>query len=60
MIGFYFQSTVGEAITRNKSRTGKELIPVAGIGGTFKRFQVPGFEEGFQLIYTLFEELWID
>src|SRR5438128_10159526 len=34
VIGYYFHSTLGEAITRNKSRTGKEIIPIAGIGET--------------------------
>ena len=52
-VGYFFQSTVGEAITRNKNRTGKELIPPAGIGGTFKRFQPPTFAEGFDQLYRV-------
>lgn len=51
--GYYFEATVGEAITRNKNRTGKELVPPAGIGGTFKRLQVPAFEEGFYELYKV-------
>lgn len=51
--GFYFQSTLGEAITRNKNRTGKELVPPAGIGGTFKRLQVPVFGEGFDELFKV-------
>lgn len=53
VIGYYFQSTVGEAITRNKLRIGKEKVPPAGIGGTFKRLEVPTFEEGFDKIYKV-------
>ena len=51
--GFYFQSTVGKAITRNKNRTGKEFVPPVGIGGTYKRLQVPAFEEGFDELFKI-------
>jgi len=53
VIGFYFQSTVGEAIARNKNRTGKEFVPPAGIGGTYKRLQAPAFDEGFDELFTV-------
>lgn len=53
VIGYYFHSTLGEAITRNKNRTGKEVIPIAGIAGTLKRLQVPEFEEGFDMLYKV-------
>ncbi len=53
IIGYYFDTTLGEAITRNKNRTGRELVPIAGIGGTFKRFEAPGFEEGFDELYKV-------
>jgi hypothetical protein len=42
---------VGEAITRNKSRLGKEQVPPAGIGGTFKKLEPPDYEEGFHEIF---------
>lgn len=51
--GYYFEATLGEAITRNKNRIGKEIIPPAAIGGTFKRLQVPAFEEGFNELYKV-------
>jgi predicted kinase len=53
VIGYFFQSSVEEAITRNKKRTGKEVVPAAGIGGTFKRLQIPTFEEGFDELYKV-------
>ena len=51
--GYFFESTVGQAITRNKQRTGKELVPPAGIGGTFKRLQIPAYIEGFDEIFKV-------
>ena len=39
------------ALTRNSCREGKERIPKKGILGTHKRLQVPGLEEGFDLLY---------
>ena len=51
--GFYFETTVGQAITRNKNRTGKEDVPAAGIGGTYKRLQEPEFAEGFDELFIV-------
>jgi predicted kinase len=53
VIAYYFISTIGEAITRNKNRTGKEFVPAAGIGGTFLRLQPPEFSEGFDEIFEV-------
>lgn len=53
VIGYYFHSTFGEVIMRNKNRTEKELIPIAGIGGTLKRFQLPEYDEGFDILYKV-------
>ena len=52
-ICYYFITTVGEAITRNKIRTGKEFVPPAGIGGTFKRLQPPEYSEGFDEVFIV-------
>lgn len=51
VIGYYFQSNVAESIRRNSQRSGKQLIPPKGIGGTAKRLQLPRFEEGFDRLY---------
>ncbi|WP_018612413.1 AAA family ATPase [Segetibacter koreensis] len=51
--GFYFETTVGEAITRNKNRTGKEIVPPAGIGGTYKKLQIPSYEEGYDELFKV-------
>lgn len=49
--GYYFRSSVKEALARNARRTGKTRIPEKGIFGTYKRLQVPNLEEGFSLLY---------
>ena len=53
LVCYYFHSTVGEAISRNKNRTGKEHVPPAGIGGTYKKLEPPDYEEGFDEIYDV-------
>lgn len=51
VIGYYFQSKLAEALTRNSQRQGKENIPEIGIKGTFNRLEMPGPEEGFDELY---------
>jgi predicted kinase len=51
VIGFYFQSLLDDALTRNNNRLGKENIPEIGIKGTFKRLEIPSLEEGFDELY---------
>jgi predicted kinase len=51
VVGYYFQSKLGESISRNNQRTGKENIPEVGIKGTFSKLEIPGFEEGFDELY---------
>jgi predicted kinase len=49
--GYYFRTELRPAIWRNKQRTGKQAIPVAGVIGTFKKLQPPALEEGFDELY---------
>lgn len=51
VIGYYFQSNLKEAITRNDKRTGKERIPEVGIRATHKKMELPSKKEGFNEIY---------
>ncbi len=51
VIGYYFRSSVKEALARNARRTGKARIPEKGIFGTYKRLRLPDFEEGFDDLY---------
>ncbi|MGE5679723.1 MAG: AAA family ATPase [Bacillota bacterium] len=49
--GYFFRSNLRESIARNSQRTGRQLIPVKGIGGTYKRLQRPHMNEGFDFLY---------
>lgn len=51
VIGYYFQSSIGEAILRNEKRVGKEHIPLAGIKSTHAKLQLPDKDEGFDELY---------
>jgi predicted kinase len=51
VIGYYFQSKLSDALSRNSQRTGKENIPDVGIKGTFSKLEIPSFDEGFDELY---------
>jgi predicted kinase len=51
IIGYYFQSKIGEALDRNSLRQGKERVLDIGIKGTFSKLQIPTFDEGFDELY---------
>ena len=53
VIGYFFDTPLGEAIRRNKLRSGREVIPVAGIAGTLKRLERPSIDEGFDELHTV-------
>ena len=51
--GYYFETTIRDALRRNSKRTGGAVIPVPGVIGTFKRLQRPSWDEGFDELYTV-------
>ena len=51
VIGYYFQSRLHDAISRNSMRTGKENIPEVGIRGTYNKLEIPSWEEGFDELF---------
>jgi len=51
IIGYYFQSSVGDCIARNNGREGTRRIPVIGIYATAKKLQIPSLSEGFDVLY---------
>jgi predicted kinase len=53
VVGYFFETTVRDALRRNKQRTGAAAIPVPGVIGTFKRLERPGWVEGFDELYTV-------
>jgi len=50
IVGYYFQSNIGEAIARNSTRTGSDRVPPKGIAGTHKRLELPSLAEGFDIL----------
>lgn len=53
VIGYYFRSTLIEAIGRNSCRLGKDRIKDIGIRGTYKRLEVPTMLEGFDRLFLV-------
>lgn len=51
VIGYYFNSSLEDAIRRNNLRTGKEKIPEAGVKGCHRRLEIPTKIEGFDKLY---------
>src|SRR5438046_8333854 len=41
VIGYYFETTVRDALRRNALRSGGAVIPVPGVIGTYKRIERP-------------------
>lgn len=65
VIGYYFKSNIEACLTRNRARTGKESIPEVGLLATYKKLELPTYQEGFdQLFYVRLnqegfeEEVW--
>jgi predicted kinase len=53
IIGYYFHTDIASAIARNATRSGKELVPLPGIRGTYKKLEPPDYEEGFDMLYLV-------
>jgi predicted kinase len=51
VVGYYFQSSVSEALERNAWRPERERVPEIGIRGTHSRLEIPSFDEGFDALY---------
>ncbi len=53
VVGYFFNTTIPEAIERNNRRTGKENVSVIGIRATYKKLQPPTLDEGFDTLYEV-------
>jgi predicted kinase len=51
VIAYYFQTNLAKAVERNNQREGKAKIPEKGLLGSFKRLQIPNFDEGFDELF---------
>lgn len=47
VVGYYFESKVGDALQRNSGRAPSEQISDRGIKGTAARLEIPSLAEGF-------------
>lgn len=50
-IAYWLDVRPRDALARNAGRTGRARIPAKGILGTYKRLEVPRFDEGFDEIW---------
>jgi predicted kinase len=53
LVGYFFETTLREAIHRNNERIGKRKVPPPAIGGTLKKLQRPAIEEGLDEVYRV-------
>jgi predicted kinase len=51
IIGYYFRPHIQQALEWNSRRSGKAVVPIKGIWGTYKRLQQPRLSEGFDQLY---------
>ncbi len=51
IVGFYFSSSLADAMRRNAARAGKRRIPDAGVRGTYARLELPSWDEGFDELH---------
>ena len=53
VVAYLFETSLADAIRRNKDRVGKQRIPVPAIAGMLRKLQPPKLEEGFDEVYTV-------
>ncbi len=53
VVGYLLDSSRQECLARNSARTGKEHVPAVAVHTAAKRFQPPGYEEGFDRLYRI-------
>ncbi|GAL82910.1 hypothetical protein MYP_136 [Sporocytophaga myxococcoides] len=51
IVGYYFKTSLKDALERNNNRDGKECVPEVGIKATLKKLELPSFDEGFDELY---------
>lgn len=51
VVGYFFESSLADALERNKQREGKSAIPWKGVVAKFRALQRPRLSEGFDHIF---------
>ncbi len=53
VIAYYFETDLNSTLERNSYRNGKANIPETGVRATYKKLEVPSFDEGFDQIFKI-------
>lgn len=53
IIGYFMEPDLEKSLLRNRSRQGKEQVPVAAIRRTLKILEKPSLDEGFDELYQV-------
>lgn len=53
IVGYYFQSSLKNALERNRQRNGTARIPEGGVVAKYQRLEIPSYSEGFDQLYTV-------
>ncbi len=56
-IAYYFEADLEQCKQRNSQRPAKQVVPLVGLLGTYKKLVIPHWQEGFDAIYTVKSEL---
>lgn len=51
LTGFYFRSEVEGCKERNAGRSERQIVPLPGLLGTYKRLELPQLKEGYSALY---------
>jgi predicted kinase len=51
VLGYYFRSSIGGSLERNRGRTGGRVVPDKGVAAKYHKLQLPSLEEGFDQLY---------
>jgi predicted kinase len=55
VIAYYFDTKLEKCKQRNSQRSEKEIVPLVGLLGTYKKLTLPSWEEGFDKIYSVID-----
>lgn len=53
IMAYYFETDLLSTLKRNSFREGKANIPEIGVRATYKKLEIPHFDEGFDEIFTV-------
>jgi predicted kinase len=53
LVGYYFETSLNEALKRNEGRMGKSKIPPVAIAAANKWLVLPSYSEGFDKLYRV-------